>query len=195
MQIPPITLGFIVVCVAVFMLQQSQGDAIVEQYALWPWGEYFHTWQLVTYAFLHGGFQHLFFNMVGLVVFGSDLERLWGASRYIAFLLVSIVAAGLTQIGVNALVGSFAPTVGASGGIYGLLLAFAMIFPDRRLIALVFPVPLRARTFALVFAGIELFSGVTGTSAGVAHFAHLGGMVGGLLMLLLWKLEDSASLR
>ena len=189
MNLPPVTLGLVIACVAVFLGQQSLGPVIEETFALWPLGDYFHVWQLVTYFFLHGGIQHILFNMLGLVMFGSDLERVWGARKYVSYVLISTIAAGLTQLVATYLTNSDVPTVGASGGIYGLLLAFALTFPNRTVTPLFPPIPMRARTFAVVFAGIELFSGVTGTAAGVAHFAHLGGMLGGFLLLMLWRLE------
>ena len=155
--------------------------------------KHFAIWQLGTYMFLHGGIEHILFNMLGLVMFGADLERVWGQRKYLAYILVSTIAAGLTQLTATAYTGDVFPTVGASGGIYGLLLAFALTFPNRVVTPLFPPIPMRARTFAVVFAGIELFSGITGTASGVAHFAHLGGMVGGFILLMLWRLEATTS--
>ncbi len=195
LNLPPITLGLLIACVAVFFGQQSYGDTITEQFALWPFGPLFHIWQLLTYFFLHGSLQHLIFNMLGLVTFGSDLERLWGPRRYISLILISTIAAALIQQAVSYSSGAQFPTVGASGGIYGLLLAFALTFPNRTLTLIFPPIPMKARTFALVFGGIELFSGVTGSVAGVAHFAHLGGMLGALILMLLWRLEDAEARR
>jgi membrane associated rhomboid family serine protease len=193
--LPPITLGLIVACVAVFFGQQRYDDTILTQFALWPFGENFHIWQLVSYFFLHGGIQHLMFNMLGLAMFGSDLERLWGQQRYIALIAVSTITAALMQQALTYSSGDIFPTVGASGGIYGLLLAFALTFPNRIVTPLFPPIPMRARTFAMVFGGIELFSGVTGTISGVAHFAHLGGMLGALLLMGLWRLEANDARR
>ena len=195
MNLPPITLGLVIACVAVFLGQQTYGTVIEDNFALWPVGENFHIWQLVSYFFLHGGVQHILFNMLGLVMFGSDLERVWGPRKYIAYVLVCTITAGLTQLAATAYSGDAFPTVGASGGIYGLLLAFALTFPNRVVTPLFPPIPMRARTFAVVFAGIELFSGVTGTASGVAHFAHLGGMLGGLVLLMLWRLEAAEAPR
>jgi membrane associated rhomboid family serine protease len=193
LNLPPITLGLVVACVAVFVAQQVSGPWIEQYFALWPAGEFFHVWQLVSYFFLHGGIEHILFNMLGLIMFGADLERVWGQRKYLAYILVSTIAAGLTQLAATAYTGDVFPTVGASGGIYGLLLAFALTFPNRVVTPLFPPIPMRARTFAVVFAGIELFSGITGTASGVAHFAHLGGMVGGFILLMLWRLEAAAS--
>lgn len=189
MNLPPVTLGVIIACVAAFLAQQSAGQVIEMQFALWPFGPFFHAWQLVTYFFLHGGVQHIMFNMLGLAMFGSDLERAWGPRRYITLLLVSTVAGALTQQAVTYASAQVFPTVGASGGIYGLLLAFAFTFPNRIVTPLFPPIPMRARTFAAIFGGIELFSGITGTQSGIAHFAHLGGMLGSLILLLFWRLR------
>ena len=180
---PPVTQALIIANVVVFLLQYSGGLPLVEWFALWP-GSNFAPWQLVTYAFLHGGVTHIFFNMFGLYMFGSDIERLFGSRYYLWYYLVSVVAAALCHLGVIYLMGADpVPTVGASGGIYGLLLAFGWYFPQRRVVLLFPPIPMQARTFVVVFAAIELFLGVTGTMSGVAHFAHLGGMLGGWLMI------------
>jgi membrane associated rhomboid family serine protease len=195
LNLPPITLGLLIACVAAFFGQQSNEDYITEQFALWPFGPLFHVWQLVSYFFLHGGVQHLMFNMLGLVMFGSDLERLWGPRRYISLILISTIAAALLQEAISYYSGARFPTVGASGGIYGLLLGFALTFPNRIITPLIPPIPMKARTFAVVFGAIELFSGVTGTMSGVAHFAHLGGMLGALILMGLWRLEDAEARR
>jgi membrane associated rhomboid family serine protease len=122
--------------------------------------------------------------MFGLYMFGSDIERLFGSRFYLAYYFASVLAAALCHLGITFLMGSPpVPTLGASGGIYGLLLAFGWYFPQRRVVLLFPPIPMSARTFVVVFAALELFFGVTGTAAGVAHFAHLGGMLGGWLMI------------
>ncbi len=195
LNLPPITLGLLAACVAAYFAQQSYGRSIEDLFALWPFGDQFHVWQLVSYFFLHGGLQHLLFNMLGLITFGSDLERLWGPNRYISLILISTITAALTQQAMSSYTGSFVPTVGASGGIYGLLLAFALTFPNRTITLIIPPIPMKARTFAMLFAGIELFSGVTGTMSGVAHFAHLGGMLGALILFGLWRLEANQAPR
>ena len=143
-------------------------------------------WQVVTYAFLHGGVFHLFFNMLGLWMFGAELERLWGAKRYATFLLAGVLAAAVTQLAITAITGSRVPTVGASGGLFALLLAFGMLFPDRVIMPLFPPIPMKARTFVIVFGALELVLGLMNTGS-VAHFAHLGGMVGGFLMIRYWR--------
>ena len=137
-------------------------------------------------ALLHGGPLHLFFNMLGLWMFGSELERLWGGRRYAQFLLAGVLAAAFTQLLTTALTGSTTPTVGASGGLFALLLAFGMLFPNRIIMPLFPPIPMKARTFVVVFGALELVLGLY-DRGGVAHFAHLGGMVGGFLMIRYWR--------
>jgi len=183
--------------VVVYLLQslmEARGDRTLELlFALWPLnasdiygGEVsFYPWQLVTYGFLHDpdSVMHIFFNMFAVYMFGSALEQFFGTRYYVALYFASVVAAGLTQLGVNALLGSPYPTLGASGGVFGLLLAFAVYFPQQRLALIFVPVPIPARIFVTGYALIELYLGVTGTQAGVAHFAHLGGMLGAFLMI------------
>lgn len=182
---PPVTQALIIVNVAVYLLETSGAMALGEL-ALWPpsAGPGFGLWQLVTYAFLHGNFAHLFFNMFALYMFGGDIERLFGARFYLAYYFACVVSAALCHLVVTTWMGAPPyPTVGASGGVFGLLLAFGMYFPHRRVMLLIPPIPMQARTFVLLFAVLELVLGVTGTAAGVAHFAHLGGMLGGWLMI------------
>jgi membrane associated rhomboid family serine protease len=122
--------------------------------------------------------------MFALYMFGADVERLFGSRFFAAYYFVSVLAAAICHLIVTAFMGAApAPTVGASGGIYGVLLAYGMYFPNRQLMLLIPPIPMRARTFVILYAAIELVLGVTGTAAGVAHFAHLGGMLGGWLMI------------
>ena len=183
--IPTLTKNLMLACTAVFFLQQIV--FIEGLFALYPLASgNFLPWQVVTYAFLHGGIGHLFFNMLGLWMFGSELERLWGAKRYAAFLLAGVLAAALTQMIFTALSGSRVPTVGASGGLFALLLAFGMLFPNRVIMPLFPPIPMKARTFVIVFGALELVLGVL-DRGGVAHFAHLGGMAGGFLMIRYWR--------
>jgi membrane associated rhomboid family serine protease len=182
----PVTQGLLIANIAVYVLQMS-GAIEVDSFALWPPGGFesqFEPWQIVTYAFLHGNFAHIFFNMLGLYMFGAEVERLFGSRFYALYYFGCVVSAALCHLAVNAFMGEAPyPTVGASGGIYGLLLAFGVYFPHRRVLLLFPPVPLPARVFVLLFAVLELIFGVTGTAAGVAHFAHLGGMLGGWLMI------------
>jgi membrane associated rhomboid family serine protease len=182
---PPVTQSLLIANVVVFLLQTQTGDLLDNWFALWPLGSgYFAPWQLLTYGFLHGGFAHIFFNMLGLWMFGSDIERLFGSRYFLAYYFACLLSAALTQLVVVSLAGGPAfPTVGASGALYGLLLAFGMYFP-RRMVVLIFPpIPMPARVFVFVFGGLELLFGVTGTADGVAHFAHLGGMLGGWLVI------------
>jgi len=178
--------------VAIFGVQWMQ-PSLINDFALWPLASGFQPWQLVTYGFLHGGIAHLAFNMVGLITFGSELEQYWGTRRLLSFYFASVVAAALTQLAVTASIGELAPTVGASGGIYGLLLGFAVMFPNRRVVPLIPPIPMPAWVFALLFGGLELYLGVTGTAAGIAHFAHLGGMIGGWIMI--WRCRHRSAPR
>jgi membrane associated rhomboid family serine protease len=184
---PPVTQALLFANVAVFVLEMS-GAMPLGEFALWPPGSgldaRFEVWQLVTYAFLHANLAHIFFNMLGLYMFGSEVERLFGSRFYAAYYFGCVVSAALCHLAVTAWMGVAPyPTVGASGGVYGLLLAFGVYFPHRRVLLLFPPIPLPARVFVIAFAALELAFGVTGTAAGVAHFAHLGGMLGGWLMI------------
>ncbi len=180
---PPVTLALLAANIGVFLLQMSGGMALIQNFALWP-GSGFAPWQLVTYSFLHGGMTHLLFNMLGLYMFGPDIERLFGSRFFLFYYLAAVLAAALLHLGITmGMGGPEVPTVGASGGLYGLLLAFGWYFPHRRVMLLIPPIPMSARTLVVVFAVVELFFGVTQTNAGVAHFAHLGGMLGGWLMI------------
>ena len=190
---PPATTALIVANVAVFLLQ-SIAPGVVFPLALWPLaasasgvGASFAPWQLVTYAFLHGGLVHLAFNMFALYMFGGAIEQVFGARRYLIYYFVCVVSAAISQLIVAAMMGGIYPTVGASGGVFGLLLAYAIYFPHSRVMLLFPPIPMPARVFVFVYAVIELYLGVTGSQAGVAHFAHLGGMIGGFIMLRYWR--------
>jgi membrane associated rhomboid family serine protease len=189
---PPVTTSLIVANVAMFLLFSSTGD-LLSPLALWPLGaaQYvgigFAPWQLVTYAFLHGSMLHLLFNMFALYMFGTAIEQVFGSRRYLIYYAVCVVSAALAQLLVAKLMGGFYPTVGASGGVFGLLLAYGLYFPNNRVMLLFPPIPLPARVFVLIYAALELVMGVTGAQSGVAHFAHLGGMVGGFIMLRYWR--------
>jgi membrane associated rhomboid family serine protease len=185
--LPPITQALLLLNVAVFCIDMFLGSWFTRLFALWPLGAGFLPWQVVSYAFLHGSVMHLFFNMLGLWMFGAELERLWGPKRFLQFYFASVLTAAMTQLLVAALSGASYPTVGASGGLFGLLLAFGMMFPNRMIMPLFPPIPMKAKVFVAVFGGLELLFGVTGTMEGVAHFAHLGGMLGGFLMIRYWQ--------
>jgi membrane associated rhomboid family serine protease len=181
--------------VLVFVLQSVSNGALDGLFALWPLQpidgvSYFHFWQIITYAFLHstGHITHLLFNMLGLWMFGAEVERYVGPRRLLACYFASVVTAALSQLFVPMLFGAPpSPTIGASGGVFGLLLAYAFLFPTRKVVPLIPPIPMPAWLFATLYAAVELFLGVTGTLSGVAHFAHLGGMVGSALVIMQWR--------
>jgi membrane associated rhomboid family serine protease len=222
--IPPVTKNLILACVAIACLRYFGSIEVLLRWGeLWPLGSgNFMPWQVVSYAFLHSTQSpgHLIFNMLGLWMFGSELERLWGTKRYLQFALVSAVAAAAAQLLVTAAMGSTHPTAGASGVIYGLLLAYALSFPNRQFDLVGFlpmllimvpsqtlnilgfvlyvvlatnrqavpipPIYVRALTMVGIFGGIELLLGLF-VHTGIAHFAHLGGMLGGWLMVRYWR--------
>jgi membrane associated rhomboid family serine protease len=197
---PPVTAALIGLNIVAYLLS-TLAPRVAVGFALWPLGEWmlipgagFAPWQLVTYAFLHGGLLHLMFNMFGLYMFGSAIEQTLGTRRYLVYYFACVVAAALTQLVVLQLTGTFVPTVGASGGVFGLVLAYAMFFPHQRIVLLIPPIPMSARTFAIAYAAIELALGVFGSQQGVAHFAHLGGMAGGWLLLRHWGLRARSRL-
>lgn len=191
----PAVKGLIAANVAMFLLQSVSHGSLDELLALWPLTPidgrvYFHVWQIVTYAFLHStdNIGHLLFNMLGLWMFGTEIERYVGARRLLACFFASVITAALTQLFVPELLGAPpAATIGASGGVFGLLLAYALMFPHRKVVPLIPPIPMPAWVFATIYAGLELFMGVTGTLSGIAHFAHLGGMIGSALVVLGWR--------
>jgi membrane associated rhomboid family serine protease len=197
--LPPITRALIVVNVVVFLVGALLlRNWLFVNFALWPLAlpsefmlrgaPHFQVWQVVSYAFLHGNILHLLLNMLALFMFGSEIERVWGERRYLVYYFVCVIGAAVAQLLVTGLQGgSPYPTVGASGGVFGLLLAFGMMFPKRIIVLIFPPIPMPAWLFVTVFGGIELVLGVTGTQAGVAHFAHLGGMAAGFLMIQYWR--------
>lgn len=185
--LPPTTQALMMVNVVAFFLDWLSGGLLSRWLALYPLAFGFLPFQVVTYAFMHGDFGHLFFNMIGLWTFGAELERLWGPKRFLQFYFASLLTAALTQLLVTWLLGSVYPTVGASGALFGLLLAFGMLFPNRQVMLIIPPIPLKAKTLVLIFGGLALLLGVTGTASGIAHFAHLGGMIGGFLMIRYWR--------
>jgi membrane associated rhomboid family serine protease len=199
--LPRITKLLLIANIVGFGMQQLLGDERLISLMLWPLGDdvysasggvpSFMPWQLLSYGFLHGSFMHLAFNMLALVMFGAPLEYTWGDRRYLTYFLVCVVGAGLCQLGV----GSWAvaqgaqsyPTIGASGGVFGLLLAYGMLFPNQRVMLLIPPIPMKARTLVIVYGLFELGVGITGLQPGVAHFAHLGGMLFGWLLIRYWR--------
>jgi membrane associated rhomboid family serine protease len=199
LNLPRVTKILLITLLITFVLQQMFSEQAMIWFALWPWGSYpsgipgveigFSPWQLLSYAFLHGDYIHLFFNALALFQFGAVLEQTWGERKYIHYLLVCTIGAGLVQLLLvsSGVMDGIYPTIGASGGVMGLLLAYGMLFPNQRMMLILPPIPLKARTLVIGYAIISLVMGVTGTQAGIAHFAHLGGMVFGWLMIRYWR--------
>ncbi len=206
--LPPVTKALLIANGVVYLLQLMLGGGnpvaspVFAPLMLWPLGDgglvdvygalpSFMPWQLLTYGFLHGSFAHVAFNMLALFMFGAPLEYTWGQRRFLTFYLVCVAGAGLCQLGVGSWIlahgGGAYPTLGASGGIFGLLLAYGMLFPNQRVMLLIPPIPMKARTLVIVYGAIELFLGATGLQPGVAHFAHLGGMLFGWLLIQYWR--------
>ena len=162
-------------CVGVFLLQAFAPRQILVFFGLIPvlvWKKYF-VWQLVTYIFLHGGLFHLIFNLFALWMFGGQLERQWGTKNFIKYFFVTGIGAGICSAVVSP--DQLNPVIGASGAIYGILLAYGLIFPNQ-MIYVWFLFSIRARYFVIIFGAIELYASVTGAGGGIAHVAHLGGM-------------------
>jgi membrane associated rhomboid family serine protease len=185
----PVTRALIFANVVVFGLQQYM-PALVLEFGLWPpgilgiaGGGGFEPWQLVTYAFLHGGLAHIFLNMFALYMFGRDVELTLGSRHYAVLYFAAVLSAACVQLLVVSTSGRVYPTVGASGGVFGVLLAFAYLFPRRILIPLFPPIPMPAWAFVTLYGLVELTNGVVGTQSGIAHFAHLGGMLGAFVAL------------
>ena len=188
--------------VAVFALEAVSGQRFLASFALWPVGHFFvaqfdgpvgfKVWQLITCGFLHANFLHLAINMYALWMFGSDVERAIGPRHYLTLYFASLLCSSATQLTVVSLMSSTGiyPTVGASGAIFGILLAFGMLFPRRTIVLLIPPIPMPAIVFVILYALLELFSGVFGTNQGVAHFAHLGGMLGAYLTIRRWRRHE-----
>ncbi|HGG59921.1 MAG TPA: rhomboid family intramembrane serine protease [Gammaproteobacteria bacterium] len=195
----PVVKALLIANGLVFLLELTSAEPLIAQFALWPIAPQaqalglalpFHPWQLVTYSFLHGGLMHIGFNMYALWLFGAPMERVWGSRRFLTYYFVCVIGAGLVQLtiaSIGARTGMAYPTIGASGGIFGVLLAFGLTFPNQMLVLLIPPIPIRAKYFVLLYGAIELWAGVTGTEAGVAHFAHLGGMLFGYLLIRYWR--------
>ena len=207
--LPPVTKNLIIINVIVFLASLLNENFMIGTFALfYPTSPYFHWWQVVTHMFMHGGFWHIFFNMYTLMIFGGVVERILGSKKFLFFYFICGLGAVALHLGVEylqmqsymqgAALGNATaiqnialikntPTVGASGAIYGVLMGYAMLFPESRMTLLFPPVTLSAKWMVVIFAAIELFTGVTGLSAGIAHFAHLGGMLIGWLMILSWR--------
>jgi len=199
---PAATRALLILNIAVFGAQLFADDLLVRWFALWPPAslEYpgapaFEIWQLVTYGFLHGSPTHLFFNMFALWMFGGPVEEVLGTRRYALFYFACVIGAACAQLAVMALFqpGHLYPTVGASGGVFGLLLAFAMFYPKAKMAMIFLPIPVPAPIFVAGYVILELVLGVTGTQAGVAHFAHLGGALVGFVLIKVWQVGAARS--
>lgn len=211
--LPPVIMNLMIANVMLYFFQMFFGNpgqlGVLENYlALWPLGmdswaqahgyaagtaPVFYPWQILSYGFLHSQatFFHIFWNMFALWMFGREIEIRWGSRRFLTYYLICVAGAGMLQLAVaTASVSSGGmpyPTVGASGGTFGVLLAFGMMFPYRQIMLLIPPIPIEARYFVIIYGCIELFLGVSGMQTGIAHFAHLGGMLFGLVMILYWR--------
>jgi len=199
--LPPVVRALLIANVGMFMLEVATGGSqIIYALALWPVqspgltmhlaAPPFEIWQLLSYSFLHGSVMHLLLNMYALWLFGTRMENVWGSRSFTFYYFFCVIGAALVQLYIAteaARGGSIYPTVGASGGVFGLLLGFGLTFPNERLLLIFPPIVLKAKWFVLIYGIIELWAGVSGTQAGVAHFAHLGGMLFGFLLLMYWR--------
>jgi rhomboid family protein len=194
---PPVTRAILVACILVYLLELFAYQPLATLFALWPIGPLFRPWQVVTYAFLHAprfpaDLTHILFNMFALYMFGSPLEMYLGSRRFGIFYFASVVAAAGTELLALGHTPIAEPVIGASGGVFGLLLGFAWFFPRQRLMLIFPPIVLPAWLFVTLYGILELVLGVTGAQDNVAHFAHLGGMLGGAVVLLLWRTQKNA---
>lgn len=191
---PPVIKSLLISNVAIYFLasvfsmlrfqETALANGIHSLLFLYPIGEGFQIWQLFTYMFMHGGLMHLLFNMFALWMFGMELENVWGSKKFLTYYLICGVGAGLSNLLIGPLFGPGGPTVGASGAIYGVLIAFGMMFPDRP-IFVYFLLPIRARYFVLIYICLELYAGINSSPDGIAHFAHLGGAAVGYAYILI----------
>ena len=194
--IPTVTKNIIIVNVIAFIATMLNENVMIGTFAMFfPTSPYFRLWQPITHMFMHGGVWHIFFNMYTLLIFGGVVERVLGSKRFLIFYFVCGLGAAALHLAVTWFQlthgGSVSllrvPMLGASGAIYGVLIAYAMFYPDSVLTLIFPPVSLKAKWFILIFAGIELVTGIFGTMDGIAHFAHLGGMLVGWLLIMYWK--------
>lgn len=188
--IPNVIFALLIVNGLMFAAQNLFDPVPDALFALWPVGSgYFYPWQLVSYGFLHslGNLPHILFNMFALWMFGRELELLMGPRRFLTYYLTCVIGAGIVQLLVAHFTGFDYRTVGASGGVFGILLAFGMAFPNRMIVLIFPPIPMKAKYFVIVFGLLELYLGVSGNAPGVANFAHLGGMLFGFLLLQYWN--------
>lgn len=193
--VPKVTKNLIITNLLVFVATWINENFIIANFALfYPASPFFRIWQPLTHMFVHGGFWHLFFNMYALFIFGSVVEQIIGEKKFLTLYFVCGLGAAALHIGVQALFGgSSIPCVGASGAIYGIIMAYAMLFPNAQLTLLFPPVTLSAKKMVLIFLGIEIVAGVFGSgqllnvSDGIAHFAHIGGMLFAFLLIFFWR--------
>lgn len=194
-QTPPVVKNLIIINVLAYMatMLQPVGDQIYRLFALSVGapeflGMEFHSYQFITYMFLHANFEHIFFNMFGLWMFGRTLEYELGSKRFLIYYMACGIGAALIQVATAWLAGELPiQLVGASGAVMGLLLAFGVMHPNAVIMLLIPPIPLKAKWFVIIYGVIELFLGRTGYGGNVAHFAHVGGMLWGYLLLQWWK--------
>lgn len=202
-QIPTVTKNLVAINILMFIATLVNENFMVANFAMfYPASPFFKPWQILTHMFMHGGFWHIFFNMYSLLMFGSILERSLGPKKYLIFYFVTGLGAVALHTGVewlqarvfiaNGIAQAYqqllvTPTLGASGAIYGVLIGFAMLYPQARLTLIFPPIPMTAKWLVIIFAAIELFSGINGIQDGVAHFAHLGGMLFGWLLIRWWR--------
>ena len=205
-RIPPVTRSLLIINVIMFVATLVNEDFMIRTFAMfYPGYTLFRWWQPLTHMFMHGGWWHIFFNMYTLVMFGMVVERALGTKKFLILYFVTGLGAvalhtGVEWLDVHRLLSStdssqwkevveiyHTPMVGASGAIYGVLVAFAMLYPEARMTLIFPPVTLDAKWMVIVFVGIELLTGITGTQVGIAHFAHLGGALFGFLLILYWR--------
>lgn len=185
--IPPVTRNILIAIVAMFIAQnvlgQSGAQFIGRYFVLYPIDSpYFYPWQLLTYALLHGNLMHLFFNAFAIWMFGSQIEHFWGEKKYGIYVVACIIGAGLA----NALLSDIG-AIGISGAVYGLLVAFGMMWPNHTIQLILPPIPMKAKYFVIIFAGIALISSFNPSNDGIAHIAHLGGALTGFLLIQFWR--------
>lgn len=185
--IPPVTRTLAIVIAVGFLAQMVAGPTLTQLFALWPLSNGFMPWQLLTYGLLHMSFMHLFFNGLALVMFGAQLEYTWGSQRYLTFIAVTTLGSGLCWLLVSALLGSGSPAMGTSGTLFGMLLAYGMLFPNQQVMMLIPPIPMKARTLVIVYGVLALVFAGSGLQSPVVVIAHLGGMLFAWLLIRYWR--------
>ncbi len=184
---PPIIKNLLIINALVFLAQMLAYEQLILWFGLWPLSSGFLIHQLASYSFLHGGFGHLFFNMFALWMFGVQIENTWGSRKFLIYYGVCVIGAGLAQLLVTDLMEMIYPTIGASGGVFGILLAFGMMFPNQHIMLIFPPIPMKAKYFVIGYGVLEFFMATSGSQPGVANWAHLAGMVAGFLMITYWR--------